>query len=220
MKNNKLVLIGGGGHCKSVVEIIRNMNTYEVVGISDLKEERGKVILGIPVLYTDEDLPALFYNGVRNALIAVGSIGDASLRIKLFEKVKDIGFNFPIIISPYAVIAGDVKIGEGTAVMHRVVVNVGSVIGRNCILNTGCIVEHDCKIGDHVHVASGAVLSGGVEVGYAAHIGAGAVIKQGVKIGKRSVIGAGSVVVKDVPEDSVYVGVPARELVKNGGNII
>ncbi|MDK2801634.1 MAG: hypothetical protein PWQ70_3253 [Clostridiales bacterium] len=206
----KIVLIGGGGHCKVVSSIILENNDYKIVGISDVESKLGEEINGIKIRYTDEQLEDLFKKGVRNAIVTVGSVGKPSLRIRLFERIKEIGFNIPVIVSKSAIIAEDVVIKEGTVIMPGVIINSGVRIGRNCIINTGAIVDHDCIIGDNVHIAPGVTLSGGVEVGKNSHVGTGSTIIHYIKIGENTVIGAGSVVVKNIPDNVIAFGVPAK----------
>ena len=208
----KLLLIGGGGHCKVILDILKYNNTYEIVGIYDDDTTKlGKRILGIEIKYSGyKDLIRLFKNGITDAFVAIGSVGDPDIRINFFKKLKKIGFNLPIIKSSRAVIAEDVKIGEGTVVMHGAIINPGTKIGKNVIINTGSIIDHDCTIHDHVHIAPGVTLSGGVKVGYATHVGTGASIIQNIHIGERTIIGAGSVVTKDIPNNVIAKGVPAR----------
>ncbi|ADA66518.1 sugar O-acyltransferase, sialic acid O-acetyltransferase NeuD family [Thermotoga petrophila RKU-10] len=206
----KIVLVGGGGHCKVVISVLKESGNFEIVGISDLKGNLEKEILGIPVKFTDDDLPFLFKEGVKNALVTIGSVGNPEKRVKLFEYLKSIGFKLPVVISKHAIVKENVTIEEGTIVMPGAIINPGTKIGKNVIINTGSIIEHDCVIGDHVHVAPGAVLSGGVIVDSETHIGAGAVIIQNIRIGKKTIIGAGAVVVRDIPDMVVAKGVPAR----------
>ncbi|MBT1247038.1 MULTISPECIES: acetyltransferase [unclassified Thermosipho (in: thermotogales)] len=208
--SRKIILVGGGGHCKVVLSIILENNDYEIIGISDVESELGKKINGIEIKYTDDQLVQLFNEGVKNALVTVGSVGNSALRIKLFNKIKEIGFNIPIIISKKAIIAKNVLIGEGTVIMPGVIINPGVKIGKNCIINSGAIVEHDCIINNNVHVAPGVTLSGGVKIGENSHIGAGSTVIQNIKIGKNTIIGAGAVVVKDIPDNVKAFGVPAR----------
>lgn len=206
----KIVLVGGGGHCKVVSSIILENNDFKIVGISDVESELGKEINGIKIKYTDDQLEKLFKEGVKNAIITVGSTGNPVLRIKLFNKIKSIGFFAPVIIAKSAFIGKNVSIGEGTVIMPGVIINTGVKIGKNCIINTGAIIEHDCIIEDNVHIAPGVTISGGVLVGENTHIGTGSSIIQNIKIGKNSLIGAGSVVVKDTPNNVKAFGVPAK----------
>ncbi|MFA5316237.1 MAG: acetyltransferase [Dehalococcoidales bacterium] len=207
----KILLIGAGGHCKVVLDLLLRSKEFKVAGIIDKKERIGERILGVPVNGTDPDLPRFIKAGVKHCFISVGSVGDPRLRVKLYELAKNAGFVFPNLVSPHAIVSSYASLGNGNFIAPGAIINAGSKIGNNCIINTGAIVEHDCVIGDHVHVASGSVMSGGVSVGNRAHIGNGTFIIQGVKIGSGTVIGAGSVVTKDIRKGVVAYGNPCRE---------
>ncbi len=190
----KIILIGGGGHCKVVIDAIRESNRYEIEGIVDWHKDTEEKILNIPVIGNDDNLQDIYNKGIKNAFIAVGSIGDCILRKELYKKIKKIGFKVPIIVHPKAVIAKDVDIGEGTFVAASATSNPGTKIGKNVIINTSSSIDHDCEIGDFVHIAPGATLSGGVKVGEETHIGIGANVIQNIKISKKRFISAGSLV--------------------------
>lgn len=203
----KLLLIGGGGHCHSVIDSILMLNSYEKIGIID---DKDCSFLGISTIGTDYDVSRLFQEGWTDAFITVGSIGNTDLRHRLYHMIVDLGLAIPNIVDPTATIAKDVKIQQGTYVGKKAVINAGSKIGECAVINTGAIIEHDCMVGPFAHISPGATLCGQVHVGENAHVGAGAVVKQLVKIGDHSLIGAGSVVVKDIPKNIVVYGNPCR----------
>ena len=203
----KLLLIGGGGHCRSVLDSVLAANVYDGIGIVD---PDGCPCLGIPVVGKDEDLPRLFAEGWTDAAITVGSIGDTGTRRRLYRTVKEIGFHLPVIIDPTAVTGKDVVLGEGTFVGKRAVVNAGSRTGVCAIVNTGAIVEHDCEIGDFAHISTGAILCGQVKAGNDAHIGAGTTVRQSIRIGNGALIGVGSTAVKDISAGAKAYGNPCR----------
>jgi sugar O-acyltransferase (sialic acid O-acetyltransferase NeuD family) len=205
-----IVLVGGGGHCKVVISVLNKLGIYNIVGIADKKEKIGQKVLDVPILYTDEDLDELLSEGVKHALVTVGSIGNPQKRVELFILLKKRGFTLPTIISPDSIVDSYVRVGEGSIIMPGVVINAGTTIGGNCIINTNSSIDHDCIIGDHVHIAPGATLSGNVKIGKASHIGTGASIIQNINIGDETIIGAGSVVVKDIPNKCIAFGVPAK----------
>ncbi|MFA5339654.1 MAG: acetyltransferase [Candidatus Omnitrophota bacterium] len=209
--NKKILLIGAGGHCKVVLDLLLSTKEYGVAGIIDIKGRLGDRILDVPVSGSDLDLPRFFKKGVRYCFITVGSVGDTRLRVKLYNLAKKSGFTFPNLISPHALVSSYALLGEGNFIGPRVTINAGSQIGDNCILNTGAIVEHDCNIGDFVHLSPGSVLSGGVSIGSHSHIGTGSIVIQNVKIGERTVIGAGSVVTGDIRKGMVAYGNPCKE---------
>ncbi len=208
---DRIVLYGGGGHCKVIISLLKKMNDFIIEGIIDDDETKlHKSILNVEIKYTSGDLMEIFNSGIKNIFISFGSLGYPKLRIKAYEKIKKIGFNLPSIISKDSFINEDVNIDEGTVIMPGVIVNPSTKIGKNCIINTGTIIEHDNNIADFVHVASGAVLSGTVAVGKNTHIGTGATIIQNRRVGENCIVGAGSVVVKDIENRSVVYGVPAK----------
>jgi UDP-perosamine 4-acetyltransferase len=209
----RVVGLGAGGHAKVVIEILRLMGGYELVGLLDPKRELwGTGILGIRVLGDDNLLPELYNQGVHHAFIGLGTTGDTRPRRRLYEKVHRQGFQVVQAIHPQAVIAPSVEIGHGPTIMAGAVINAAARLGDNVIVNSGAIIEHDCAIGDHVHIATGARLASTVYVSEGAHIGLSASIRQCIHIGRNAIVGAGAVVVDDVPDSVVVVGVPARTL--------
>jgi sugar O-acyltransferase (sialic acid O-acetyltransferase NeuD family) len=206
----RLLLVGGGGHCRSVLDSLLTLGIYEAISIVD--PDPTASAQGIGVVGVDADLPRLRTQGWTHAFVTVGSVGNTRLRRKLYQIIVDCGYSVPTVVDRSAVLARDVRLSEGVFVGKRAVLNAGSQIGMGAIVNTGAIVEHDCVVGDFAHISPGAVLCGGVQVGDDAHIGAGAVLRQGISVGKRALIGAGSVVVRDMPEDVTAYGVPCREV--------
>jgi sugar O-acyltransferase (sialic acid O-acetyltransferase NeuD family) len=207
----EIVIIGGGGHAKVVVSILRKLKDYEICGYTDL-EDRGP-LLGAPYLGTDAKLPALANEKKGlSAALAVGQIGLGAVRQAIHARLSELPLSYPSIVSPHAIVNEEVEIGEGCVVMDGAVVNSGARIGRGAILNSNCTVEHDTQIGDWVHVAPGVTISGGVTVGPLSMIGVGAVIIEGKRIANGCIIGAGAVVVHDLTEPGVYVGCPARRI--------
>ncbi len=206
--NKRILLIGGGGHCKSVLDSLITSPNFTDIAIIDTKENLGKEILNRKIIGTDDDLEKLFNEGYQNAFITVGSIGDTQLRRKLFDMVKRIGFNIPSIIDSSAIISENVKIDRGIFIGKNAVINAGAEISEGAIINTGAIIEHDCRVDKFAHIAPGAVLSGDVVIEENVHIGARAVIKQQIRIRSNSIIGMGSVVLNDIPPNSIAYGNP------------
>lgn len=205
--------VGAGGHAKVVIEMLRLIGGYELVGLLDPRPELWNTdVLGVPVLGDDCLLAELYYDGVRHAFIGLGSVGDTEPRQRLYEEVRSRGFEIVQAIHPQAILAPSVEIGHGATIMATAVINTATSLGANVVVNTGAIVEHDCVIGAHVHIASGARLASTVHVGEGTHIGLGACIRQCIRIGRQAIVGAGAVVVDDVPDNVVVVGVPARVL--------
>ncbi|WP_233488459.1 NeuD/PglB/VioB family sugar acetyltransferase [Petrotoga sp. 9PW.55.5.1] len=160
--------------------------------------------------YTDDQLEDLYKKGYKNAFVSIGKVEINEHRKKLFNKIKNMGFNTPVIISKSANVSRYSEIGEGTLIVKNIVINPGTQIGKNCIINTGSIIEHDCIIEDNVHIGPGAILSGGTHIGKNSFIGTGAIIIQNINISQDTLIGAGGVVVKDINKPGVYVGNPAK----------
>jgi len=143
--NKKILLIGGGGHCKSVLDSLLDLDEYDDIGIIDTKENVGKAVLGTPILGYDRDLPSLYKDGYHYAFVAVGSIGNPSVRIRLFNTLCEMGFIIPNIVDASAKVSKHSQIDKGVFIGKHVVVNAGAVIGQGAIINSGAIVEHDCE---------------------------------------------------------------------------
>jgi sugar O-acyltransferase (sialic acid O-acetyltransferase NeuD family) len=206
------VLLGGGGHARVLIDALQAACAAQTFGILDPDASLAEALLDVPVLGSDELLPDLARNGTTHFIVAVGSVGDATVRRRLFERALALGLAPLEVRHPSAVVSRWATLGQGVQLLPAAVVNAGACIGANVIVNTGAIVEHDCRIGDHVHIATGARLASTVDVGAGAHVGAGAVIRQSISIGAEAVVGAGAVVVKDVPPGTVVAGVPAVPL--------
>jgi len=205
MAKKRLILIGGGGHAKVVIDAARKSGQFDIYGMIDPALKKGIRFCGIKVLGGDDALPAIYKKGITCAFICVGSIGDYQKRESIDAYIKAIGFRLAVITHPKSVIAEDSFLGEGTFVAARAVVNPGAKTGRNVIINTSSSVDHDCEIGDFVHIAPGAILSGGVKIGRGAHIGIGAWIVQNVSIGSGCMVGSGEVVRRDLEDKKSFV---------------
>lgn len=212
--SKKILLIGGGGHCKSVLDSLLELDGYIEIGIIDKKENIGSTVMGAPVLGCDDDLRALFNDGYKYAFVTVGSIGNASLRIKLYNILSEIGYEIPSIIDLSAKVSKYANIGQGVFIGKQSLINAGSLIEKGAIINSGTIIEHDCQIGAFAHIAPGAILGGGVTVGENSHIGSNAAIKQQVNIGSNSIIGMGSVLLQNIEDNIMAYGNPCREVKK------
>jgi len=188
-----IVLIGGGGHCKSVIDVIEQESLFDIVGIVDKPEFLGKDVLGYPVIGDDSELGDLVKK-CNSAIITVGQIRSPLTRVNLFNKIVKLGFDLPTIISPRAYVSKYAHIGAGSVIMHDAVVNTGVVIGDNCIINTKSLVEHDSVIGNHCHISTNATINGNAVVGNGSFIGSGVVTKEGVRINDNFFARAGSLV--------------------------
>lgn len=207
-----IILIGAGGHCKSVIDSILSMKKYNIYGILDNEESIGKNVCGYRVNYTDKDMSLLYEKGICKAFITVGGIGNCLIRKKLYSQVKRVGFEVPTIIDSSAVVSKFATIGEGVFIGKGSIVNADATISNMVIVNTGALVEHDCNISQFAFLSVGVHLSGGVYVGEETHIGTGVNIIQGIKIGRNSIIGAGSVVTRDIDSYKKAYGVPCKEV--------
>lgn len=207
-----ILLIGGGGHCKSVIDTLKASKEYNIIGILDIKEKLGDKISDIKIMGTDDDMKKIYESGIKYSFITVGSVGNPNLRIKLYKKAKAIGYKIPYIIDKTSIVSPNSKIENGTFIAKGVIVNSEAKIGKNTIVNTGSIIEHDCEIGNHVHIAPGTTLSGNVRIGDRSHIGTNSTIIQNINIGEDSIIGAGSVVIKDIKNSIKAYGNPCQEV--------
>lgn len=186
----KIILIGGGGHCKSVIDVIEQQAKYQIAGIIDKKELIGTDVLGYKIIGSDEDLPSL-QKQFPNAIITVGQIKFNTVRVNLFETLKKLGFNMPVIISPLAYVSHHASVDEGTVVMHAAIVNPHAQISKNCIINTKALIEHDAVVEDNCHISTGAIINGGVIVKANTFFGSNATSKEYITV--NGFIKAGSV---------------------------
>tara|TARA_X000000950_G_scaffold251602_1_gene313089 strand:- start:1329 stop:1907 length:579 start_codon:yes stop_codon:yes gene_type:complete len=189
----KIILIGGGSHCKSVIDVIEQEKKYSISGIVDKPEFLGTKIFKYKVIGNDLDLEFLVKK-FKYAVITVGQIKSAKLRIKLFKLAKKSGFILPSIISPNSYVSKYSHIGEGTIIMHDAIINANTFIGDNCIVNSKALIEHDCSILNHCHISTNATINGGVTVGPECFIGSNVTTNNNIKIEKKSFIKAGSLV--------------------------
>lgn len=201
----KLVLVGGGGHCASCLDVIAATGR-EVEGVVD---PQGLAPGGLRCLGSDEWLDSEAAAGFE-FLVTLGQTRGAAVRRGLFERLRARGRRFATVVSPHALVAPGAFIGQGSIVMHRAVVNAAARVGDNCIVNTAALVEHHAVVGDHCHVATGAILNGAVRVGEGCLVGSGAIVLQGVAIAAHGIVGAGAVVSADIEHAGTWIGVPAR----------
>jgi sugar O-acyltransferase (sialic acid O-acetyltransferase NeuD family) len=208
----KIILIGGGGHCKSVIDVIEQENRYEILGIIDVKEKIGAKVLGYAVIGCDDDIEELS-KSTNNFFITFGQGKNNTFRKQTYSKLKSLNLKLPVIKSPLSHVSKHSAIGEGTIVMHWAIVNAGAKVGVNCILNTQSLIEHDVEIGDHCHISTKVTLNGTVKLGSSVFAGSSCVIADGLSICENVTIGAGSTVIKSIVEEGVYVGCPAKKVV-------
>ena len=209
---HNIILVGGGGHCKSVIDVAESAG-YNILGILDMPEDVGKKVLDYKVIGTDDDIPQ--YVDKAEFVITVGFIKNPSIRIKLYDKVKEAGGKLATIIASTARVSKYSIIGEGTVVMHQAFVNAGAHIGANCIINTFCNIEHDAQIGDQCHISTGTMVNGDCKVGDRCFIGSQSVLSNGITIGEDIIVGAASFVRKSISAKGIYSGNPAILKIKS-----
>lgn len=195
---HKIIIIGGGGHFRSCLEIIEE-NKFLINGVIDKEKKK---ILNYKIYSEDNYLEKLRKNN-HYAFITIGQIKSYSKRKKIFEKLLKLKYKIPVIKSKNSIISKNSKIGAGTIIMRQSQIGYNSKIGKNCILNDKSLIEHDCTLGDNVHISTGAILNGNVSIGSGSFIGSGSIIKNNVKIGRDVVVGAGQYVSKDVQNNSI-----------------
>ena len=204
-----LILLGAGGHCHSVIDVIEAQNIFSIVGILDKEDKIGMRVLGYEVIGTDDHLKNLKKKNLY-FLVTIGAIKSSLARKTIFLTLLKEGFKMPTIISPLAHVSRNSSIGKGTVIHHFSMINSNANIGDNCIINTGAILEHDSRIGDHCHISTGAIINGGVSVENECFIGSGAVVIQNITIGSNSIVGAGSLINKNLSGNNTYFGVPVK----------
>lgn len=209
----KIVGLGAGGHARAVVELFQMAGEHEIIGMLDPRRELwGTDLGGAPVLGGDDLLAGLKDKGAQAVFLGVGTRAETTERIRLHQFARDLGFRFVSAIHPTAFVSRSASVGEGVTIMPGAIVNAAATLGDNVIVNTAAVVEHHCQVGDHVHLATGVKLAGGVSIGAGSFVGINAAILPGVRVGERAVIGAGAVVTRDVIDNAVAVGNPARVL--------
>lgn len=204
---SRLAILGASGHGKVVADVAECCGWSELVFFDDAWPTRTTNGVWTIVGNTESLLACLEeFDGV------IVGIGNNRIRQEKMQMLMRKGARLISLLHPHAVVSRHAVVGTGSVIMAGAVINVGSVIGLGAILNTSSSVDHDCSLGDFVHVSPGANLAGGVEVGQRSWIGIGASVRQLVKIGAEAVVGAGAAVVGDVADGITVVGVPARPL--------
>jgi sugar O-acyltransferase (sialic acid O-acetyltransferase NeuD family) len=200
-----ILLVGGGGHCHSCIDVIEVEGSFAIQGIVEQSGEPPVQVLGYPVVGVDADLAHLL-ESTPAALVTVGQVKSPTARMILHDLLMSLGADLPVIISPWSHVSTHASVGEGTIVTHGAIVNALASVGRNCIVNSQSLIEHDAVVMDHCHISTGARINGRAEVGPRSFIGSGAVLREGVRVGSDCVIGAGATVVEDLPNSTRYVG--------------
>jgi len=208
-----IILIGGGGHCISCIDVLRASNKFEIIGILDTSDKVGTTIYGIEVIGTDDDITHLA-GRYKNFLITVGQIKSSEKREGIFNKVISYKGNLPVIISPYAYVSHTASIGEGTIIMHNCLINAKAIIGSNCIINTGALIEHEAVIGDFCHISTQAVVNGQAVVGSKSFIGSNSVVANNITLPEGIIVAAGACILESPERTGTYIGNPARKSLK------
>ena len=206
MDNKHLILVGGGGHCKSVIEIAEKVG-YTILGILDLPNNLGEKILGHEIIGIDDEM--VDFVARAKFLVTVGHMKNASLRISLHEKITAVEGKLATIVAHTSQVSRYAQIGDGSVIMHCAIVNAGASIGRGCIINTLANIEHDVIIGDYCHVSTGAMINGDCSIGRDTFIGSQAVLVNGIHICEGAVVAAGAVVKNSIFHRGIYAGNPA-----------
>lgn len=214
MKKEPIILIGGGGHCISCIDVVEQTNKFEIIGILDIPEKFGTQILNYSVIGCDAEI-SKFVKDCPNFLITVGQIKSAYKRISIYNQVEKAGGVFPSIISPNAYVSDYSKIGEGTIIMHHAFVNANTQIGKCSIINTKALIEHEAIIGDFVHISTGAIINGQANVGSQSFIGSNTVVANNINIPNSVIVSAGSQVMKNLMFPGTYIGNPLRKINKH-----
>lgn len=212
-KKIEIILIGGGGHCKSVIDVITGNDIFQIIGILDLREKVGSELLGFPIIGTDEDLPQLMKR-YSNFHISLGHILSNTSRIKLFNSIKELGGNLPVISANDAHISVYATIGEGVFIGHKVVINAGAHIGINTIINTGAIIEHDTVIGKHCHISTLAAVNADCIIRDSCFLSSQVVVNRGIELADKAVVYSGSVITKSFKKKGISLkGIPAKIII-------
>ncbi len=207
----RLLLIGGGGHCRACIDVIERQGDYQIAGIVDLPGHQGESLLGYPVLGADGDLARLLRDNPA-VLVTLGFGRGSKRRQELYRQLGSCNARLATVVSPLAHVSVHARVGEGTIVMHQALINAGARISTNTVVNSQALVEHDCRIGDHCHIATGARINGGCRIGDGCQIGSGSTILPGRSVAPCTIIGAGAVVTRDITTSGTYVGCPAHPL--------
>lgn len=193
MPTNPLILLGGGGHCKSVIDVAESAS-YTILGILDKPELAGIKVLDYEIIGTDDDIPQ--YVDKAEFLITVGQIKSPAIRKKLALLVMRAGGKFATVIASDAYVSKYATIGAGTVIMHKAVVNADACIGEHGIINTMANIEHEVQIGSFCHVSTGVMVNGNCVIGDEVFIGSGSVLYNGISVIDNTIIPAGSIVRK------------------------
>lgn len=211
MDKPKLILVGGGGHCKACIDVIEMENKYQILGILDTPEKKGQKVFGYTIIGSDSDIPKYIEMSYL-FLITIGYLGGSTLREKIFNNIIKIGGKLAKIVSPLAFVSLHARIGDGTIIMHHAIINAGAEVSYNCIINSKALVEHEAYINSNSHVSTLAVVNGMSKVGSNCFLGSGTIVNQSIEITENTIIGSGGIVTNDITESGTYVGIPVKKI--------
>ena len=200
-----IVLLGGGGHCRSCIDVIEAEQKFSIFGVIQPTLDSNLEVMGYPILGTDDDLASILAQH-KTAFVTVGQIKSNDVRKSLYDRLRALGAELPVIISPVARCAPSASVEDGTILMHGSLVNANAYVGVNCIINSQALIEHDAYVSHHCHISTGARVNGGVYIGEGTFVGSGAILKEGIRVGCGVVIGAGQTVLKDVTDGMIVRG--------------
>lgn len=198
-----IIIYGGGGHGKSVLELLRAIGGYFLVGFVDDGIPKGERIMDMAVLGNKDVIEKLYFEGARLAVNAVGGIGNIQIRRQVFERLITAGFSFPTLIHPKAFVEKSASLSPGIQIFPNAYVGSDAEVGFGSIINTGAVVSHECVLGDITNISPGAILAGDVHVGDGVLIGMGVTVHLGVRIGKGAKVGNGATVKADIPDGGI-----------------
>jgi sugar O-acyltransferase (sialic acid O-acetyltransferase NeuD family) len=204
-----IIIIGAGGHAKVLIDALYLLKApIKGICLKELNPDHPG-LLGIPILCADDELQKFSPESVT-LVNGVGGVKDTYQRSEVFTRFKKSGYTFSQVLHPSAVISPNAVLAEGVQVMAGAILQAGVRVAENAVINTNTSVDHDCHIGNHVHLAPGVTICGNVKIGDSVHVGSGATIIQGISVGARSLIGAGTLVHKNVPAGATVIGVPGK----------
>jgi len=223
MCENEVIIIGAGAHARGVADIIVNLKDYKLIGflekdeIFDVISNRTKRVtrdIAFPIFPDREIFLRDLGDCKKKIILGIGQ-NLIPLREKLIKKFKNENCSFCSVIHPKSIISVSTTIGEGAVIMAGAIINPFAAVGDHVVINSGAVVEHECVVGENTFIQPGAHIAGNVHIGRNSIIGIGVNVKEGIRIGSNTIIGGGAFVNRDVPDNVVYIGVPAKKLRDN-----
>ncbi|MDR0678348.1 MAG: hypothetical protein LBF44_02310, partial [Holosporaceae bacterium] len=169
-----LILIGGGGHCRSCIDVIERHGEFRIIGILDNHLKIGTSILDYEIVGNDGNIKD-FTQKAMGFMITIGQMKTAETRMTIFNRLKNLRAKISTIISPLAYVSRHASIGEGTIVMHHALINANARVGKNCIINSKALIEHDAVVADHCHISTAAIVNGGAKIKESSFVGSNSV---------------------------------------------